>query len=124
MRFIFNLVVSMWDITEFAAVNWIIIGLMSPIPFVISYHITGESAFFMGYNSKLMSFFHWTVRLIVYAVFVHLLKGIIWVVSQPLILFNVSNPRFISSIIIATLTLVIAIFVKLRSSLNYNIFWP
>jgi len=124
MRFIFNLIVSMWDITEFAVVNLIIIGLMAPIPFVISYRVTGESAFFMGYNSKLMSFFHWSIRLIIYAVFVHLLKGVIWAIAQPLILFNISNPRFISSIIIAVLTLVLAILVKLKSSLNYNIFWP
>lgn len=32
----FDLVVSNWEVTEFAAANWIILGLMAPIAFVFA----------------------------------------------------------------------------------------
>jgi len=124
MKFLFNLLVSMWDVTEFAVANWIILGLMAPVVFVFAFRITGEAAFFLGYNSKIMSFFHWVIRLIIYIVAVYLLKGVIWIFAQPLVIFKVDNPRFISSIIVALFMLGFAIFIKIKSNMNYRVFWP
>lgn len=71
-----------------------------------------------------MSFYHWVIRLIIYIVDVYLLKVVIWFFAQPLVVFKVDNPRFISSIIVAVTVLVFAIFIKIKSNMNYKVFWP
>ena len=123
MRSIFDFIVSFWDTTEYALANWIILGLMAPIAFVLAYRATGETAFIVGYNSTAMSIIHWIVRLFIYIILVYILKGMIWFVAQPLILFKTREPRFISSIIVAVLLFGFAIFVKLKSKINHKIFW-
>lgn len=119
----FDFIVSFWDTTEYALANWIILGLMAPIAFVLAYKATGKASFIVGYNSTAMSIIHWIIRFFIYAILVYILKGMIWFLAQPLMFFGVSEPRFISSIAVAILLFGFAIFVKEKSDVNHKIFW-
>lgn len=96
---------------------------MAPIAFVLAYEATGKVAFVVEYNSKAMRIIHWITRLAIYVTLVYTLKGMIWFVAQPLMLFNVSEPKFTSSIIVAMLLFGCAIFVKVKSNVRHKIFW-
>lgn len=123
MRSIFDFIVSFWDTTEYALANWIILGLMAPIAFVLAYKATGEASFIVGYNSTAMSIIHWIIRFFIYVILVYVLKGMIWFLAQPLMFFGIREPRFISSIAVAILLFGFAIFVKVKSNVNHKIFW-
>lgn len=123
MRSIFDAIVSFWDITEYAAVNWVIVGLLAPIAYVFAFKFTRRVAFLFGYNSQLMSIIHWSVRLLIYASLAKILKNMISFIAQPLILINVSAPRYVSAILIAVFMVGVAIFLKARSNINHKLFW-
>lgn len=122
MKILFDFLVSFWSITENSILNWLIIGFMAPIVFVLAFKFTGEVSHIVGYNSSVMSVLHWLIRAIIYFLFVCLLKGIIYFISIPIKVLNISNPKTISVFIVLISIVVLSLYVKNNSNLRYRVF--
>lgn len=120
MRIIFDFIVSFWDTTENALVNWIIVGLMAPIAFDIAYRITGNMRL---HHATTMRIVHWTIRFFTYIVLTYILKSMIWLLTQPLSLFNTNEPRLTSAIFVSLALLVYALWIKNTSHVRHKLFW-
>lgn len=124
MKTIFDFIVSFWDTTENPIINWLILGLIYPLAYAFAYICTGKAAPVLSYRKQTMSNFHWFSRIFIYLGLVYGLKLSIWIISNPLILFNVEEPRFTASIITGLVFLIFCIYVKVKLKLRYKIFKP
>jgi len=123
MKILQELIFSSWDIVENSTVNWLISGFLFPMIYVASFRITGMSAPFVGYNSKIMSIIYFIVNTTIFFVTRQIIRKIVYIVSIPVSFFNKQEPRLIAAIIVLLLVIVVAIFVKSKSKLNNKIFW-
>ena len=66
LKDIFSFIVSSWDVTEYFIVNWLIVGVIGPFAYMISFRLTGEIANEFGRDAIIMRIMHWIIRLVIY----------------------------------------------------------
>lgn len=123
LKILYEILVSSWDIVEDPIVNWIIVAFIGPIVYVAAFKLTGKSAFIVNYISPIMSIIHWSLRILIYIILTHILKGLVFVVSIPVSIFNDTEPRLIASIIVLFIVIIVAIVIHIKSNLKNRIFW-
>src|SRR5690554_2412119 len=89
MKILFEIVISMWDVVDNGFVNWIIVGFLGPITYMLSFKFIGDGAHLMGYNSSVMSFSHWVVRIFIYFILSSILKVLFYMINIILSFFRI-----------------------------------
>lgn len=119
MKALYDLLTFFFDVSSFPILNIIITFVIGVSAFLISFSLTNIIFFqFNPISSLFMSLIHWSIRLALTYSLMILSKGLIFLISQPFLFFNIENSLLISTVIVLFINVCFLIYVRFIRTIN------